>query len=115
MRQIAGNAYEEAILINDKAEEDRTDDEKRQLTAFKNAESEILFALLLPDLNTRLNQLGLVQSAFSQNFGTGTFRIASPSELVKIIDIYVLRAKLLIREYLPKSYGVTPVACISEE
>ena len=115
MRTIAGAAYNTALLINLKEEETRTAEETLQLIAFKNAECEILFGLLLSDLNIRLSQQGLIQSSFTANFGSGTFRIATPNELMAMIKIYADRARQLISLYLPKTSGILPAFASFED
>ncbi len=109
LRDMTGTTqYDDAAAIKEKAENERTTDETRKLESFKRAEADLLMESLLLDLTIPINDQGIVMEAHSQNFGPGTFRIASQREREGLALGFRTKARRLIKDYLPDTTGTLP-------
>jgi hypothetical protein len=110
LREMTSDSkYDETEVIKGKDPAEWTPDEDKQLSAFMRAEAELLMYAMIPKLNIRIGREGIVQSAFSQKFGEGNFRIASPQEIEEIKKPFFVRAYKCVRKYVSNSSVVTAV------
>lgn len=115
MGMVGDEAYAEVEAIKEKAEAERTKKEKRKLRAFQNAEAELTMADVIPDINLVVGDMGIIQSSHTQNFGQGTFKIASPEQIEKLVEMYKNKAARLVDRYVEGTLGIVGTAVIEDE
>lgn len=112
---LAGEeTFQEVEAIKAKAEGDRTAEEKRMLAAFHSALAELTMADVIPGVNLVVGDVGIVQSSHTQNFGEGTFKIASPKDIEALVEIYKQKAARLVDRYIEASMGIVGKAVFEE-
>ncbi|MGD2087268.1 MAG: hypothetical protein PVH61_13875 [Candidatus Aminicenantes bacterium] len=110
LREMTSDSkYEETEVINGKDPGERTPDEDKQLSAFQRAEAELLMYAIIPKLNIKIGREGIVQSAFSQKFGEGNFRIATPDEIEEMKKPFLIAAYKCVKKYVSNPSVVTAV------
>jgi hypothetical protein len=103
---------DEVVGIAEKTEGERSTEEKRKLTAFKNAAAELVFFFILPKINVVVSAEGVVTSAQSQKFGDATFKVATPKEIAEFQLQYLTAARKAVRRWAKSTGGILPVSSI---
>lgn len=106
MDLVGDEVYSEVEAILEKPEGERSKDESRKLRAFQNAEAELTIADVIPDVNLVVADTGIIQSSHTVSFGEGTFKIASPKDIEKLVELYKQKAARLVDRYVDGSLGI---------
>lgn len=115
MNMVSDEVYADAEAILEKPENERTKEEKRKLKAFQNAEAELTMADVIPDINLVVGDSGIIQSSHTQDFGQGTFKIASPKDIDNLVEMWQKKATRLLDRYVEGSMGIVGRAVGEEE
>jgi hypothetical protein len=105
-RWVGENTWQGVLDLEEKDPAALSTEEEIKLEAFKRAAAELTMMCLIPKMNLKIGGSGIIVSSFSQEFGSGNFKIASQEEITKLQEQYEIRALELLEEWKPQS---TPV------